>query len=71
MKILKKTREGVTLSYRKGDQPTFMSWADFDAQYTIRDGYYPVPKTPTMGDIPALKALAESYKRKERRDKNR
>lgn len=63
MRIVKKTKEGVLLSYRKGDQPQFITWKDFEEKYTIVDGFYVDYKKPTLGDHPVLQALAKAQKK--------
>ena len=67
MKIVKKTKEGVLLSYRKGDKPELIPWEEFEKRYTVTEGFFVDYKRPTLGDqSPALAALAKSMKKSER-----
>jgi len=68
MKIVKKTKEGVLLSYRKGDQPKLIPWKEFEGKYIVTKGFFVDYKRPTLGDhSPALTALAKSFKKGKRK----
>ena len=64
MKIVKKTKEGVLISYRKEGVPQLIPWKEFEEKYIVIEGFFVDYKRPTLGDqSPALAALAKSMKK--------
>ena len=67
MKIIKKTKTGVLLSYRKGGTTELIPWKEFEEKFTVTEGFFVDYKRPTLGDQSlALTALAKSMKKSER-----
>lgn len=55
MRIVKKTKDGVLISYCKGHEPQFVTWKDFERKYVVVDGFTVDYRQPTLADLQVTK----------------
>lgn len=64
MRIVKKLKEGVLISYCKEHEPQFVSWKEFEQKYVVVDGFIVDYRKPTLADLPVFQTLKKSGRNK-------